>query len=389
MKKVLLPLLLISPLLLGMTKQENAENTIFEMIELSLEGFNSRSITVDKTTRGYLVNPAESYSTTDAFIRFMNLTDVQEVSIKNNNFLAIRYRSNYDPELAIRILSTTGSNAWSDFLFDSYSATTISSFSNWNTVVFELSFEHARNTTKSIYDSWVEGDYSSLSINVTNNELFNNNQNYLYLSSFSFFKTYDEASSFKGLPYSQVEDTSGPIISVPNVDGDTIITTYGRKFNLSATYYDEYDDLGGVIEGALSEGALNDDGLLTQGSHTITFTASDLSNNVTTKVFNIIANEKDTIAPVIYLNVEKLYVLAGSFNKLVFEAYDEVDGKIECKTKYSVGALNSQGQFLAGNHTLTITASDLSGNEATKTVEIISGYDLNPDGLEVIDEGEN
>jgi len=388
MKKVLLPLLLISPLLLGMTQKVNTENAIFEMTELSLENYNSRSINIDKTSHGYFVKPAESYSTTDAFIRFKNLTDVQEVSIKNNKFLAIRYRSNYDPEIALRILSTNGTSTWNDFLFDHYTATTIDSFSNWKTVVYELSFEHARNVTQSTYDSWTEGDYSSLSINITNNQLFNSN-NYLYLSSFSVFGTYDEASSFKGLPYSQIEDTTGPIIEVPNVEGDTLITTYGRRLNLTATYFDEYDDLGGEIEGVLSEGALDENGLLKQGNHTMTFTASDLSNNVTTKVINIIANEKDTVAPVIYINVEKLYVLAGSYNKLVFKAYDEVDGEVECEMHYSVGAINSQGQFLVGNHTLTITARDLSDNVATKIIEIISGYDFNPDGLEVIDEGEN
>ena len=186
MKKVLLPLLLISPLLLGMTQKVNTENTIFEMTELSLENYNSHSININKTSLGYYVKPAESYSTTDAFIRFKNLTDVQEVSIKNNNFLAIRYRSNYDPEIALRILSTNSTSTWNDFLFDHFAATTIDSFSNWKTVVYELSFEHARNVTQNIYDSWAEGDYSSLSINITNNQLFNSN-NYLYLSSFVIF----------------------------------------------------------------------------------------------------------------------------------------------------------------------------------------------------------
>ncbi len=388
MKKVILPLLLISPILLGMTQQTNVDNTIFDMTELTLEGYNSRSIMIEETSRGYYISPAESYASTDAFIRFRNLTDIAEISIKNNNFLAIRYRASYNPEIAVRILSTTGSSTWSDFLFDSYSATTIDSFSNWKTVVFTLSFENARNTTQNTYDSWVEGNYASLSLNITNNGLFTEN-NYLYLSSFSFFKTYEEAAAFKGLSYSQVEDTAGPTIEIPNLEGDTLVTTYGRRLNLSAHYYDEYDDIGGEITGVLSEGALDENGLLTQGNHTMTFTATDLSNNVSTKVINIIANEKDTVAPTIYVNIEKLYVLAGSYNKLVFEAYDEVDGKVECEMHYSTGAMNSQGQFLAGNHTLTLTASDFSGNTATKTIEIISGYDLNPDGLEVIDEGEN
>lgn len=386
MKKLLLPLLLISPLLLGMNKPMNVEENIFDINELKLETCNTRSISFDDTNRGYLIKPAKDYTSTDAFIRFRDIDDVHEVSIASHKFLAIRYRSNYDAKFALRILSTTGSSVWNDFIFDHYS--TADSFSNWKTAIYDLSFENAKNVNENTYNTWVEGDYDSISFNITNNALFDEGS-YLFLSSFSFFNTYDEASSFKGLSYSQNEDTVGPVIEVPGVKEDTLTTTAGRKFNYSATYYDEYDDLGGEVEGVLSSGAIDENGLLVKGNHIVTFTAYDLSNNSSTKTINLVVGDKDETAPIININIDKLYVLAGSYNKLVFEVYDEVDGLVDYQLTYSVGVINNKGQFLAGNHTLTITAKDETGNTATKTIEIISGYDLNPDGLEIIDEGEN
>ena len=136
MKKLLLPLILVAPILLGMTKPMNVEENIFDISELKLEEMNAHSISFTNTKRGYLINPINNPTSTDAFIRFREIDDVHEVSIASHKFFAIRYRSNYDAKFALRILSTTGSSVWNDFLFDYFSATTVDSFSNWKTTIY-------------------------------------------------------------------------------------------------------------------------------------------------------------------------------------------------------------------------------------------------------------
>ena len=121
----------------------------------------------------------------------------------------------------------------------------------------------------------------------------------------------------------------------------------------------------------------------------MTFVASDLAGNITTSILNLEVGDKDIEAPIISLNVDKIHVLPYTYNKLKIYAYDEVDGQVECNFEYSEGALNELGQFLEGEHILTISASDLTGNIATKTIDIIVGNDINPDNLEFIDEGED
>ena len=386
MKKMMLPFILITPLLMGVANV-NETTHIFALTNFSIANINSNSVNATKTKRGYLVKANEDYTSTDAFIRFTDLDSEEEVYVRDNKYLAIRYRANFEAGLAMRILSTTGYQTWNDFLFNMSGATTIKSFSNWYTVVFDLSFENAKNIAESSYNSWEAGFYKGISFNITGQQLFQDD-GYVYLSSFAFFNNKDEAEEFKGLDYSQNEDKQGPIIDIPYGDGITLYTTAGRKVNYIATYYDEYDDLSGEVEGILSSGALDENGLLVKGEHQVSFTAYDLSNNFSTKTLNLIVGDKDEVAPIINLNTDTIYVLVNSYNLLEIDVYDEVDGKIDYELTYSDGAINSKGQFNEGHHTLTITATDYSFNTATKTIDIIAGYDINPNGLEFIDEGE-
>ena len=84
--------------------------------------------------------------------------------------------------------------------------------------------------------------------------------------------------------------------------------------------------------------------------------------------------------------MDTIYVQTGTYTRLVFTAYDEIDGEIVCEYSYSENAVDELDRFLAGNHTLTITATDLTGNTATKNISLIVGDDFNPDNLEVIEE---
>ena len=386
MSKRFIPLLLISPMLLGMARV-NDTTDIFELTDLKIDAYNVNAVKMNKTDHGYLVSYADNYTQTDAFLRFKGVNDIKEVSVRDNRFLAIRYRANYDAKFAMRILSTTGSQTYNDFHFGNNVSETIESFSNWKTAVFELSYENARGVTENIYNAWTEGDYTCVSFNITNQALFEQDS-YLLLSSFAFFPTNEEAKAFLGASYSQVEDEEGPNIDIPYGDGETYHTTCGRKMDFVASYYDEYDGFGGETTGVLSSGALDENGLLTKGNHIVTFTASDLSGNISTKELQLVVGDRDNDAPIINFNADTLYVLANSYNKLVFSVYDEVDGEVGYELSYSPDAINDKGQFNVGTHTLTIAASDFTGNVATKIITIISGYDINPDGLQIIDEGE-
>lgn len=384
-------ILLLFPFLLGMGRLENPDTPIFEFKDLSVEVKN-HSIDFLKTERGYLITHSGDYldyaDYQDAYIRFKNLEKQYEVSVKNNRYLSISYRSNFAPDFAIRILSTSGSKSWSNFRFSSNNATIIDYDSCWHIAIYDLSFAYASSVTEDEYNAWIEGNYSKISLNITSEDLFNDDS-YLYLSSFAFFEEQTSAEGYLGLDYSKQADNSGPNIEIPYGDGKTFKTTAGKKIDFVANYYDEYDDLGDTVEGILSEGTIDNDGLLVKGNHTVTFVASDLAGNITTSILNLEVGDKDIEAPIISLNINKIHVLPYTYNKLKIYAYDEVDGQVECNFEYSEGALNELGQFLEGEHILTISASDLTGNVATKTIDIIVENDINPDNLEFIDEGED
>ena len=385
MKKIL-SLLLVSPLLMGLgLSPRNDNNNIFAFNDLSLDQYNSLSIEMSKTNRGVKIDPAENYQNTDAFIRFKGLNDVHEVSVQENRYLSIRYRSNYDPGFAIRILSTTVAQTWNDFLFsESTAGEVIDSYSYWHTVTYDLSFAKSSGISESGYNTWIQGDYSAISLNIVNKELFNNPDSFIYISSFSFFSSKEEAVTFTGLDYSSYEDTTGPVIEVE----DSLFSTEGKEPNFSASYFDEYDGFGGIIEPNIPHEALDADGRLIKGNYELTYIATDLSGNVSNKTVSLVVGDRDIVAPRINLETTKIYIPAGAYNNLVILAYDEIDGERECSLVLSSGALNEKGQFLVGNHTLTIIATDLTGNVTTIEVEIIVGYDINPNGLEFIDEGE-
>lgn len=385
MQKNLYKFIAFIPLLLSAKLAANPA-PIFEIKNLELDHYNSRSISYKITDKGYRISAVEGF-VGDPFIRFKNINNTHEVSIKDNQYIAIRYRSNYVPQYALRILSTARPNEqWSDFHFPSAYETVIDSPGQWHTSVFELSFAHSRGTTEESYASWAQGNYRGLSFNITSSDI-TNADSYLYLSSFAFFDNVGDASAFLGLDYSSEGDTVGPVITIPYGDGETYTTTAGKKISLIADYYDEYDDYYGKCEGDLSE-AVDENGLLVKGDYSIEFQASDLSGNISKKYLNLIVEDKDVEAPVINLEADVIYVLTNTYNNLHITAYDEVDGEIECAILGLEEAVNEKGQFKEGVYPVTITASDLTGNTATESLTINVGNDINPNNKTFIDEGE-
>ncbi len=161
-------------------------------------------------------------------------------------------------------------------------------------------------------------------------------------------------------------------------------------FTVTAT-----DDRGWVeLMYAWSEGALDNRGCLTVGTHTWTITAVDASKNTTTKTvtFIVTADEPaysfvtdesdmgveeeeppvsgDTQAPVINFNFSEVRAKLGAKPMFTATATDN-DGEVELTYTWSDGALDKSGCLTEGTHTWTITATDASGNKSTKTVTFI------------------
>ena len=388
MFKKLILLSAIIPMVVGaINNTQTTNDKIFELSNIAIQDFNTNAVVVENTPKGVKLSKSDSYKNTDAYIRYTGFSSIHEVSVKNNRYLAVRYRSNYDPHFTLRVLSDTGAASWNDFLFsDSGASKGLYSYSYWNTVVYDLSYNNARNVSQAVYDLWVEGVYEGVSFNVEADEFFEKQDAFLYISTVKFFSNLNDAKTFKGLEYSTYEDVTGPEITTEY--GDTFNVTAGKKIDFTATYFDDYDGIGGNIKGVLSEGAVDTDGKLVEGNHTVTFSATDICGNTSTIVVNLVVGPKDVVAPVINVNFETLYVLTNSYNCLSIKAIDDVDGEIECEYVYSDGAINELGQFIQGNHTLTVVASDLTGNTATKTINIIVSDDINPQDLDIIDEGE-
>ncbi|MBP5209112.1 MAG: hypothetical protein J6330_11735 [Clostridia bacterium] len=61
--------------------------------------------------------------------------------------------------------------------------------------------------------------------------------------------------------------------------------------------------------------------------------------------------------------------VAGAYNALRFEATDNCDD-VTVIQNWSEGALDRQMRLTEGTHTLTLTASDLSGNSTEMTITV-------------------
>lgn len=387
MKKRLIVLLM--PLLVSCSSfyQVRAdEDDSFIATALTITDYNYNSLQYQKTLRGVQIKKADIMTSTDSYLRFDSIQEDHAVNVHENKYIAIRYRANYDPEFVLRIKSTTGSKIWSDFRFSETVGHIENTVGTWSTYVYYLSFANASTISEGEYNSWEQGDYVGVSFNILNHDSFELANSYLYISSFAFFETESEANNYSGLDYARDVDTEGPVITVPYGDGTTFNTTAGKSFEFIADAYDAYDDIHSTVNGVLSPGATDGEGKLVEGNHTVTFTAYDLSNNEGTKVLNLVVGPKDTVPPVINCNLSKIYVPVGTYNCLSFTAYDAEDGEIKCEYQYSANAVDDQNRFVKGEHTLTIKATDLTGNIATKNVSIVVDDDINPGGLEVITE---
>ncbi len=164
------------------------------------------------------------------------------------------------------------------------------------------------------------------------------------------------------------QDTVAPVF---RYDGKTELTTSaGKPFVFGGTAYDDYDGQNAALTYKWSEGALDANGHLTEGDHACTVTATDLSGNRSEIKLTVHVLAPDTEAPVISFASDTVRVTVNTVNRLTVPVTDNYD-RVEPVLVWSDGALDSRGRFLAGTHTLTVTATDLSGNTTQKTISVV------------------
>lgn len=164
-------------------------------------------------------------------------------------------------------------------------------------------------------------------------------------------------------------DTVAPVITYNGEN--TVNTTEGKRLELDLSAYDEYEDRAITPEYIWSEGALDADGLLVEGQHTCTVKATDTAGNSSEITLTVNVGKKDTAAPEIAWSTDTVSVLVGTRCLLDISATDDVDGELETIFEWSEGALDNRGRLAEGEHTLTITATDSTGNKAEKTVKVV------------------
>jgi len=158
-------------------------------------------------------------------------------------------------------------------------------------------------------------------------------------------------------------DTTPPVITLNGLSSVDVIK--GMSYiDAEATAIDDKDGSVSVITTGISD--FNN---MIIGTYIITYTATDLSNNVSTitRIVNVVA---DTISPVININgnnpeiilKNSTYIDAGA------SAVDNVDGVVAVTTS-GISDINTA---IAGTYTITYSATDLSGNVATKTRTVIA-----------------
>ena len=161
-------------------------------------------------------------------------------------------------------------------------------------------------------------------------------------------------------------DTEEPVITL--YGNEIISVQLGSNYTeLSATANDNVD---GVLA-VTTTGTVDTD---TEGSYTVTYTATDAAGNVATetRTVNIVASVTDATPPVITLDGNAIItiVIGDSFTDPGATAVDAVDGTLMVTTSGTV-------DDTIGRYTLVYTATDAAGNTASKirTINILSAPD--------------
>ena len=152
---------------------------------------------------------------------------------------------------------------------------------------------------------------------------------------------------------------------------DHIETTEGKPFVIDVSAYDDQEKAAFPVEYVWDKQATDGEGNLIKGEYKLTLRASDSFGNRAEKTLAVTVGERDTTPPVILFGTDKIETLAGAHVMLDIKAEDDHD-PVSVVMTWSDGAVDRAGRLTKGTHTLTLTASDLTGNKTEKTVTVVA-----------------
>ena len=164
-----------------------------------------------------------------------------------------------------------------------------------------------------------------------------------------------------------VDDEEAPVLTYNGEDVVTIARGQQLSFDVSAV-----DALEGAVdvEYVWGDPSKIENGVPTEGTNTLTFVARDFFGNTAEKTITVIVEEPDETPPTLLIPVDTIYAKIGARSMLTFEATDD-RSDVEITTEWSEGALDARERLTEGTHTLTVTATDLSGNKTQKSITFV------------------
>ena len=167
----------------------------------------------------------------------------------------------------------------------------------------------------------------------------------------------------------KAKDTTPPVITY---NGPTKINlTAGRKFSIDATAYDAYHKKAIAPEYVFSNGAVDGNGLLNAGQHTCRVKFTDPDGNTSYIELTLAVSGKDTEAPVFDWKIDTIEASVSARLMLTINAVDAVDGVCVTEFIFSEGALDARNRLCEGRHTLTVCATDGTGNQANMVISVV------------------
>lgn len=224
-------------------------------------------------------------------------------------------------------------------------------------------------------DSWQEivlkSDNGSFFQDV-GTEYFNTLSEDGYLSKFELSIRHNGANATFYIDSIQVgfvqNDGVAPVISYNGAD--TIEIAKGQKLNIDAYATDAQEGEVEIEYEWADQGLLDENGEPNIGTHTLSLVARDYFGNEAKKEITVVVLEPDTLPPTLDIRVDTVFAKIGASVLLDFAATDD-RGSVTVTKTWSDGALDSRERLTEGTHTLTVTATDASGNKTEKTVTFI------------------
>ena len=167
----------------------------------------------------------------------------------------------------------------------------------------------------------------------------------------------------------KLKDDDGAAPKINYAGKTDILTSAGKMFAPAISAYDELEQRNIALVYDWSAGALDEDGNMLEGEHTCRVSATDYYGNTSYLDLNVTVGPPDVEAPEIHFFASEIFVPVGTFYCMTPYATDNYDD-VEVVETWSAGALDPAGRLNEGVHTLTLTATDLSGNKTEKVVTV-------------------